>query len=114
LVQIGQAQDFYQPPFHPYTEALLSAIPWPDPSKKMKAIRLEGEIPGPIDRPPGCPFHPRCPRSLGEICVERAPEWQTTSNNSQICCHIPIETLRVNQKVMSHSAPSDESDQGLG
>ena len=114
LVQIGQAQDFYRPPFHPYTEALLSAIPLPDPSEKMKAIRLEGEIPGPIDRPSGCPFHPRCPRYLGEICAEQAPEWQTTSNNSQICCHIPIEELRVNQKVVSHSAASDKSDQGKG
>lgn len=114
LMQISRAQDFYQPPYHPYTEALLSAIPVPDSTKKMDRIRLEGEIPSAIHRPSGCPFHPRCPRRIGEICSELAPVWQTGQNNSRIYCHIPVEELLKNQNSYGLSSDPNRFSPGQG
>src|SRR5674536_306664 len=69
-MEIGDAVRVLTPPFHPYTEALLSAVPLADPDVKQKPIRLSGSVPSAMDVPSGCRFHPRCPRFLGDICVE--------------------------------------------
>jgi len=98
LMQISRAQDFYLPPFHPYTEALLSTTPRPDPTVQPAHIRMEGEIPSLIQRPGGCPFHPRCPRRLGDICAQQEPAWQTGLNGSRIYCHIPLDQLSASQQ----------------
>ena len=71
VMEIGDAVRVLTPPFHPYTEALLSAVPLADPDVKQKPIRLEGTVPSAIDVPSGCRFHTRCPRFLGDICVQR-------------------------------------------
>ncbi len=91
IMEMGQVEQVFEPPYHPYTEALMSAIPAPDPDVKTKRIRLGGELPE--TRPTGCPFHTRCPRFLGDICVQEAPPWQTASNGHGIYCHIPLEEL---------------------
>jgi peptide/nickel transport system ATP-binding protein len=76
------------PPFHPYTEALLSAAP--TLAGAGTAIRLEGDVPSPTAIPSGCRFHTRCPRYLGDICREQAPPWRS-NGDLRIQCHIPLD-----------------------
>ena len=73
IVEQGTTDEVFAPPYHPYTEALLSAIPIADTSVHKKEIVLEGDIPSAMNPPPGCPFQTRCPRKLGKICEEQAP-----------------------------------------
>jgi peptide/nickel transport system ATP-binding protein len=99
IVEAGPAEAIYAPPYHPYTESLLAAVPIPDPSVEQLHIRLEGSVPSPLHPPSGCRFHTRCPRRAllpdgGRICEVEAPPWQTTGDNHRIACHIPLETLR--------------------
>ena len=93
LWEIGPAGDVFAPPQHPYTEALLSALPIPDPDADRSHIRLRGNVPSAVDIPSGCRFHTRCPRKIGAICEQREPSWQTHGESHQICCHIPLEEL---------------------
>jgi peptide/nickel transport system ATP-binding protein len=94
LMQVAPAEELFVPPYHPYTEALLSAIPDIDPRTKGEPIRLSGEIPRPTDLPTGCPFHTRCPRFLGEICIHETPPWRAVpGTENRIFCHIPVEEL---------------------
>jgi len=92
--EIGTASEIFMPPYHPYTEALLSAIPIPDPSVRQKKMRLTGRVPGFINLPSGCRFHTRCPRKLGNICERSDPPELAISENHKIYCHIPIEELK--------------------
>lgn len=98
LMEVGAAGEIFEPPYHPYTEALLSAIPLLDPQGEHAHIRLEGELPSLSDYPTGCPFHTRCPRFLGDICVEEEPPWRETDSGRRIYCHIPLDELRNSQK----------------
>jgi peptide/nickel transport system ATP-binding protein len=97
LMEMADAQTLLKPPYHPYTEALLSAIPLMDPDAEQKQIRLEGDVPSPTERLSGCPFHTRCPRFLGEICIRETPPWRETEDGDRIFCHIPLEQLRGDQ-----------------
>lgn len=97
LWEIGSAEDVFVPPYHPYTEALLSAIPIPDPAVRQDSIRLKGSVPSAMNIPPGCRFHTRCPRKIGPICENEEPPWQDTGYYHQICCHIPLEELKEKQ-----------------
>lgn len=97
LMEVADAQALLQPPYHPYTEALVSAIPLMDPQAEQQHIRLEGEMPDPTQELTGCPFHTRCPRFLGDICVNETPPWRATEQGDHIFCHIPIEELRRDQ-----------------
>jgi peptide/nickel transport system ATP-binding protein len=99
IMEIGPADAIYAPPYHPYTEALLSAVPIPDPTAKQQHIRLEGSVPSAIDPPSGCRFHTRCPRRHllpggGKVCETALPPWQDNGNGHRIFCHIPLEQLR--------------------
>jgi peptide/nickel transport system ATP-binding protein len=99
IMEIGPADAIYTPPYHPYSEALLSAVPIPDPRVEQKHIRLEGTVPSAIDPPSGCRFHTRCPRREllpdgGRICEEETPPWQEAGDGHRIFCHLPLETLR--------------------
>ena len=93
LMELADAADLFEPPYHPYTEALLSAIPLIDPDAKQRQIRLAGDVPSQINIPTGCPFHPRCPRYLGDICRDVVPPWQETPQGARIFCHIPPADL---------------------
>ena len=73
IVEQGPVAEVLNQPAHPYTKALLSAAPVIDPDKRTEVIRLEGDIPSPINPPPGCHFHPRCPEAM-DICRERYPD----------------------------------------
>jgi peptide/nickel transport system ATP-binding protein len=99
IVEFGPAEAIYAPPYHPYTEALLSAVPIPDPRAEQKHIRLSGTVPSALNPPSGCRFHTRCPRRSmlpdgGKICEEQVPPWQLAEDGHRIFCHIPIEDLR--------------------
>ncbi|MBI5670352.1 MAG: ABC transporter ATP-binding protein [Chloroflexi bacterium] len=93
LVEEGTVEQVYNPPSHPYTEALLSSIPAPDPRVKRGRIRLDGHVPSPADIPRGCRFHTRCPRKLGAICEQQDPPWQDAGDGHRIRCHIPLDEL---------------------
>ena len=98
IMQFSDNQDLLLPPYHPYTEALLSAIPTINTNLDHQIIRLEGDIVSPLEKPAGCPFHSRCPRVIGEICKTKTPPWQETSIGKKIFCHIPISDLQNIQK----------------
>lgn len=109
VVEIGPAEAIYAPPYHPYTESLLAAVPIPDPSVEQQHIRLEGSVPSPLHPPSGCRFHTRCPRrSLlpdnGRICETQTPPWQQAEGEHKIFCHIPLEQLRTLEPVVSVSS----------
>jgi peptide/nickel transport system ATP-binding protein len=110
IVEIGQAEAIYAPPYHPYTESLLAAIPIPDPSIEQAHIRLEGSVPSPLNPPNGCRFHTRCPRRHllpdgGKICETTEPVWQEAEHGHKIFCHIPLEQLRqLEPVVQSHTS----------
>ncbi len=99
VMQLSDTQQLLSPPFHPYTEALLSAVPVADPDHQADVIRLEGDIASPLEKPTGCPFHTRCPRMLGDVCRDETPAWQSTSDGKQIYCHIPLKKLLTIQKI---------------
>lgn len=98
LMELSHAAHLFNPPFHPYTEALLASIPSVDPDVVWHPLRLSGEIPSPLAIPSGCPFHTRCPRALGDRCVNETPPWRTVpENGKRYFCHIPVEDLRTIQ-----------------
>ncbi len=102
IAEIGPVERVFAPPWHPYTEALLSAIPVPDPDAEVTPIRLEGPVPSAANPPSGCVFHTRCPRKLGAICEQQTPPARTGPDGHTIVCHIPLETLTTVQKPFTH------------
>jgi peptide/nickel transport system ATP-binding protein len=98
VMEIGPADKVFAGPHHPYTEALLSAVPTLADSDRLR-IRLDGEIPSAADPPTGCPFHTRCPRKIGEICETTEPELREEEAGHGIRCHIPLQELRRLQAV---------------
>jgi oligopeptide/dipeptide ABC transporter ATP-binding protein len=114
LVELSPAEELYTRPVHPYTEALLSAVPIPDPdlSDKRERIVLQGDVPSPIDPPSGCRFHPRC-RYMTDVCRDVEPPLTDYGNGHFAACHHPLnvdaETL---QRVRaSHELSPRSSDE---
>jgi peptide/nickel transport system ATP-binding protein len=93
LMELGPAETVFDPPHHPYTEALLSAVPTIEGEQRVR-IDLEGEIPSAANPPTGCVFHTRCPRRLGEICEQEEPPLAEVEPEHFLRCHIPLEELR--------------------
>jgi oligopeptide transport system ATP-binding protein len=88
IVELSPAEELYERPIHPYTEALLSAVPIPDPEAQRERIVLEGDVPSPIDPPSGCRFHPRC-RYATEICAIEEPPLRPHGGEHLAACHHP-------------------------
>lgn len=87
ILEIGSRRDIYEKTLHPYTEALMSAVPIPDPSANRTRIILEGDVPSPMNPPPGCRFHPRC-RLAVPICSEVIPMLQDVGRGHMAACHV--------------------------
>ena len=87
IVEFGTTEELFANPLHPYTKALFSAIPIPDPDAKMKRIILEGSIPSPANPPAGCKFHTRCAQCM-EKCKTQVPERKDMGNEHYVCCHL--------------------------
>ena len=90
LVETASSHALYSTPRHPYTRALLSAIPVPDPKTRTQRIILQGDVPSPLDPPGGCSFRTRCPEAMPR-CATSAPPWVNLSNNGEqhrVCCHL--------------------------
>jgi peptide/nickel transport system ATP-binding protein len=110
IVEVGPADAIYTPPYHPYTEALLSAVPIPDPDIEQKELRLSGNVPSALEPPSGCRFHTRCPRRQdmlpdgGKICETETPPWRTSQKGHRILCHVPLEELEKVDPVVKSAA----------
>jgi oligopeptide transport system ATP-binding protein len=89
IVELAERDELYENPLHPYTTALLSAVPIPDPKKdrNRQRIILTGDVPSPINPPSGCRFHPRCPLAV-ERCSQERPEWREAAPNHWVACHV--------------------------
>ena len=93
IMERGTTEQVFGPPYHPYTEALLSAVPIADPQVIKREIVLEGNLPSVLNPPKGCPFTTRCPRKVGRICDDERPPMQMTAEGHAIACHIPLAEL---------------------
>src|SRR5687767_12912589 len=85
LMELADSEELYRNPLHPYTRALLAAIPVPEPNARRKRIELEGDVPSPANPPSGCPFHPRCPIATAE-CAEVVPEFRDVGGGHYVAC----------------------------
>ena len=86
MMELADKDRLFDNPLHPYTKALLSAIPIPDPTAKRNRIILQGDIPSPANPPTGCKFHTRCPYKT-EICTKEIPEYREMEKNHFVACH---------------------------
>ncbi len=99
IVEFGTVEQVYSSPYHPYTQALLSAVPIPDPDIEQDQIRLTGEVPSALNPPSGCRFHGNCHLRVqmmgerAELCAQEEPPWREPEEGHRIACHIPLEQL---------------------
>ncbi|WP_375772767.1 dipeptide ABC transporter ATP-binding protein [Archangium gephyra] len=93
IVELADAADLYRKPRHPYTQALMSAVPVPDPEHKRSRIILQGDVPSPLAPPPGCPFHPRCPYAM-ERCRRETPPLYALGNGHTAACFLVEDEAR--------------------
>ncbi len=107
VVEMGDTDQVFSPPYHPYTEALLSAVPIADTHVQKKHIVLEGDIPSAMNPPPGCPFQTRCgwkSKVAGGLCETEVPPMRTLAQGHQIKCHLPQEELDRMEPVIKFAA----------
>jgi peptide/nickel transport system ATP-binding protein len=88
IVERGQTEDIIYEPLHPYTVALINAVPVPNPESKRAEVVIKGEIPSPINPPSGCRFHTRCPKYIGDICRTKEPPLINVGKDRYVACHL--------------------------
>ena len=101
IMERGKTDEIFSPPYHPYTEALLSAVPIADTSVHKRKIVIAGEIPSPSNPPPGCPFQTRCPYMIKGLCDTTLPPLREFAPDHVIACHLEKETLRKMEPVIT-------------
>ncbi len=87
MAEVADSEELFTNPLHPYTKALLSAIPVPDPDAKRERIILQGDLPSPANPPSGCPFHTRCPVAVDK-CRQEVPAWREVKSSHHVACHL--------------------------
>lgn len=92
LVEMTTSKELYQLPLHPYTQVLLSAIPQANPRRIRERIRVQGDVPSPINPPSGCRFHTRCPQ-VRDVCRDKDPEWREVHPEHFVACHVANGSL---------------------
>ncbi|MCS7125050.1 MAG: ABC transporter ATP-binding protein [Candidatus Bathyarchaeota archaeon] len=88
IMELASADSLIKEPLHPYTKALLAAVPVPDPTSKRAEVTIKGEIPSPVNPPSGCRFHTRCPQFIGEICKKETPSLVEIGSHHYVACHL--------------------------
>ena len=107
MVEYSDTEELFKNPLHPYTKALFSAIPIPDPDAQMNRIILEGSIPSPANPPSGCKFHTRCSECMS-ICKHCAPEYREVTPGHFAACHL-YNTPEMNDKFKAQAAAEKDS-----
>ncbi len=108
IMEKGTTEEIFSPPYHPYTEALLAAVPIADTRVRKRKIVLSGELPSPTNPPAGCPFSTRCPYAMGELCEKTQPPERVMAPGHVIACHLDEATLQAMQPVIT--MPEDTPD----
>jgi peptide/nickel transport system ATP-binding protein len=112
VAEIGSSDQVFEPPYHPYTEALLSAVPIADTSVVKEQIVLEGDIPSAVDPPPGCPFQTRCHRKRqvpGNRCETELPPFVELGPGHRVLCHLPAEVFASMRPVIRMAEATSEA-----
>ncbi|MCP4808498.1 MAG: ABC transporter ATP-binding protein, partial [Proteobacteria bacterium] len=104
VVEVADKAQLFKNPTHPYTQALLSAIPVPKPGRKKERILLEGDVPNPIDPPPGCHFHPRCRYAMDKCKTGEGPPTVEIGPGHAVACHLPADGVQPPYAAPSASA----------
>jgi peptide/nickel transport system ATP-binding protein len=108
LMEVAPTARLFEPPYHPYTEALLASVPLLDPDAEQREIELSGDVPSPSNKPSGCPFHTRCPRFLGDLCAQQRPPWrEEKESGKRYFCHIPWDDLARQQEPIFRFSDED-------
>ena len=108
IMERGTTEQVFAPPYHPYTEALLSAVPIADPNVRKREIVLEGSVPSALNPPRGCPFATRCPRKMGAVCDDEPAPLREPAPHHAIACHLPLDDLRAMEPVFRQVATAAE------
>ena len=106
LIEVAERETLFREPRHPYTRALIAAVPIPDPDKPRESVRVQGDPPSPLNPPAGCRFHPRCP--LAEpMCREKTPALEAISDGHQVACHVAMREARGGLHMRRNATPVD-------
>ena len=105
MMEMSTKEDLFGNPLHPYTKALLSAVPVPDPHYQNKRIILQGDIPSPVNPPKGCKFHTRCSQCMG-VCSEITPELHDVGDGHYVACHLFDDSIKSTEEDSSTTATS--------
>ena len=108
IVEMAGREQLYETPSHPYTRALLSSVPVPEPRRRNRRVVLQGDVPDPADPPSGCPFHPRCPERR-DICSRLAPELVDLGKGHKVACLLRYPEAAKREKDIPVDATSRES-----
>ncbi len=110
IMEQGKTGDIFAAPYHPYTEALLSAVPIADPNVRKRKVVISGDLPSPSNPPSGCPFSTRCSYAIPGVCDLRLPSFQDFGTGHRIACHLPRETLLAMEPIIVVDAPQPPED----
>jgi peptide/nickel transport system ATP-binding protein len=101
VMEQGTTEEIFAPPYHPYTEALLSAVPIADLRFKKRKVPIEGDLPSPSNPPRGCPFWTRCGYVIAGVCADQPPPLRAFSHDHRIACHLPVDTLAAMEPMLT-------------
>jgi oligopeptide/dipeptide ABC transporter ATP-binding protein len=108
IVETASKRRLFTSPQHPYTKALLAAVPLPNPNVRQQRVALTGEMPSPLNPPSGCPFHPRCPEAV-EVCRQVVPALQEYAPGDSVACHVAAHRLGLASPIPAGAGGGDTS-----